>query len=283
MPLVDPAIVATRLPRMMTRTIASGMRRAACVTCVSDATRREVAALELADPDRLVVIPNGVQPTITAAPSPDVDGALEHLLGARDAGTIELLHVGSCIPRKRIDLLLDVMAAISAEVPRVRLLKAGGQLTPGQKAQACRLGIADAIVQVPFLSPEMLAALYRRADAVLVTSSREGFGLPVIEALAAGTPVVASDLPVLREVGGSVATYAPLDDICAWRDAVLRAIAHRIARTGALIGTGAAVSTHSCESDGEQRRERTRHAARFSWADAAAQLSRVYERLAANA
>ena len=66
----------------------------------------------------------------------------------------------------------------------------------------------------------MLAAVYRRAALLLQTSDREGFGLPVAEAMTCGTPVVASDLPALREVGGPATTYCPAGDVDRWTAAV---------------------------------------------------------------
>jgi glycosyltransferase involved in cell wall biosynthesis len=275
MPLVDATVIPTRLPRAITRAVLSGMRKAACITCVSTATQRDVESFGLADPDRLVVVPNGVHPSMSAAPDADVDTELRHMLGRKDDAAVELLHVGSCIPRKRIDLLLQIVAAVSKIVPHVRLLKAGGQLTDEQKTQACHLGIANQIVQLSHLPPELLAALYRRADMVLVTSSREGFGLPVVEALATGTPVVATDIPVLREVGGTAVTYAPLGAIDGWRDAVL-------AQVAAAAGAGAGAAGSGIDTAERQvlRQRRICQASRFSWTSAAAQLAGVYEQVA---
>ena len=89
-------------------------------------------------------------------------------------------------------------------------------MTPAQQEQAGRLEVAEAIVELPFLDRRGLAAVYRRAALVLQTSEREGFGLPVAEALACGTPVIASDLPALREAGGIAATYCRIGDLDAW-------------------------------------------------------------------
>jgi glycosyltransferase involved in cell wall biosynthesis len=83
---------------------------------------------------------------------------------------------------------------------------------------------------LPMLDDRTLAAVYRRAAAVVMPSEREGFGLPLIEALACGTPVVASDLPVLREVGGASVEYRAVDDHDAWAWAVLALIRERVER-----------------------------------------------------
>jgi glycosyltransferase involved in cell wall biosynthesis len=281
MPLVDRTAIATRLPKTVTRWVLSGMRKAACITCVSGATRDDLTRFHLADVERLVVVANGVQPALYGEPGAEAEDTLSRLLGScrpsmagtgtntaspalADAPrhTLDVLHVGTCIPRKRIDVLLRAVAAIAALRPDVRLLKAGGQLTAEQRELAAALGIADRIVQLPFVAPDVLAALYRRADVVLVTSEREGFGLPVVEALAAGTPVVATDLPVLREVGADVVSYVPIDEIALWCDAVLR------------------IATPSDFAQGYRaRRAREARAGRFTWEQAASQTAHVYERV----
>ena len=89
-------------------------------------------------------------------------------------------------------------------------------LHDSQRRLAGRLGLDDHVTVLPFVSPRVLAAVYRRAALLLQTSDREGFGLPVAEAMACGTPVVASDLPALREVGGPATTYCPVGDVERW-------------------------------------------------------------------
>ena len=91
-------------------------------------------------------------------------------------------------------------------------------MTREQQRQAERLGVAGAIVQLPFLERPQLAAVYRRASVLVLPSDREGFGLPVVEAMACGTPVIASDIPALREVGGDAAIYCPPGDVRGWVD-----------------------------------------------------------------
>jgi len=131
-----------------------------------------------------------------------------------------LLHVGSTIPRKRIDLLLTIVAELAEDLPGVTLVRVGGRLTDEQRALAGQLGVIERIREMPRLSRAEIAELYRRADAVLVTSDAEGFGLPVAEALACGARVVASDIPVLRETGGTCVNYAKPGDAVAFANAV---------------------------------------------------------------
>ena len=71
-----------------------------------------------------------------------------------------------------------------------------------------------------------LAALYRHARLVLMTSDAEGFGLPVVEALVCGAPVVASDIPPFREVGGEAVTFCPRGDVEAWTATIGRLLEH---------------------------------------------------------
>ncbi len=114
------------------------------------------------------------------------------------------------------------------------------------------------------MSRELLSAAYRRADVLVHTADAEGFGLTLVEAMACGCPVIASDLPVLREVGGAPATYCAVGDVEGWTKTVLASI----------------------ESATEPRRASDRqrgfaNAARFSWSENAAQTARVYRQLLA--
>src|SRR6185295_8385743 len=81
---------------------------------------------------------------------------------------------------------------------------------------ARRAGLDDRISVLGFLPDRTLAAVYRRAALVLLPSDREGFGLPLIEGMACGTPAVVSDLAVLREVGGSAVEYCPPGSVSIW-------------------------------------------------------------------
>ncbi|MBV8357735.1 MAG: glycosyltransferase family 4 protein [Deltaproteobacteria bacterium] len=216
----------SRVFRMMTHKILTGLQRAFRIACVSETTRAELLRHRLARPQQAIVIPNGVASVYSPAPEICGDREAARLLGP-GAGTIELLNVGDTTPRKRIDMLLRVFAAVRDRYPSLRLIRVGGSLTAGQADLAHALGVEHTIVELPFLHSRTLAAVYRRAAAVLCPSEAEGFGLPLLESMACGTPVVASDLEALREVGASVAQYAAVGDICQWTTAVLDLLGER--------------------------------------------------------
>jgi glycosyltransferase involved in cell wall biosynthesis len=217
--------------RWMTRRILSGLHLAAHVACDSEATRGALVALASFPEDRLSVIPNGTdtggEPEADAAA--DVEAA--RMLGPRRG--VELLHVGSTIPRKRIDVLLDVFAGVHRARPEMRLTRVGGPFTAEQRVRARDLGVLDAIHVLPFVDRATLGAVYRRSVLALLPSDREGFGLPIVEALACGTPMVASDIPVLREIGGGAVTYCPVADTGAWVETIQRLLGEREAAPAA--------------------------------------------------
>jgi glycosyltransferase involved in cell wall biosynthesis len=240
--------------RAMTRRVLDGLRRAAVVTCDSHATREALVAHALRR-DGLEVVPLGVHPAFTPG-------------AGRFANANEgpvLLHVGSTIARKRIDVLLEVVARLHAANPSIRLVRVGGPFTTQQTAHVRALHIEDAVTVMPALSTAELAEQYRSATLVLLPSEREGFGLPVVEAMACGTPVVASDLPVLREVGGTAATYAPVGKVDAWVQAVEALLAERIAQPARWS---------------ERRDAAIRQASGFTWAQCAARMADLYAAVA---
>jgi glycosyltransferase involved in cell wall biosynthesis len=217
----------------MTQHILNGLRRAAHIACDTAATRAALIERAGIAAERTTVVHNGPHPSCTPAAEPFADAEAGRLLGRVDhSRTTLLLHVGSAIPRKRIDVLLRVVAAVRNADPDVRLIRVGGPLTAAQRALAADLGVSDAIVSLPFLDRATLAAVYRRSALLLLPSDREGFGLPVLEALACGTPVVASDIDALREVGGTAATYCPVGDVDAWRASVAGLLDERRRRPG---------------------------------------------------
>jgi glycosyltransferase involved in cell wall biosynthesis len=174
------------------------------------------------------------------------------------------LHVGSTIARKRIDVLLRTFAAVREVLPTVRLLRVGGPFTADQARLAHKLRVDHATVVLPFVNSEVLAAIYRRAAMVLIPSEREGFGLPLVEAMACGAPVIASDLAVLREVGGGAAEFATVGDVAAWTSLALGLIRER------------SDDPLRCAA---RRAEGLEHAANFSWSETARRYVELYRQV----
>lgn len=246
--------------QMMKRTL-SGFQKAAIVTCSSMATRAELLTHGLVEPERAVVVPNGVHPSCSPQADLLADEAAARLLGESVDDVFELLHVGSTIPRKRIDVLLKVFAAVRREFPSARLVRVGGDFTREQMRLVDQLDLARSIRVLPYLERKVLAAVYRRATLVLQPSEREGFGLPVIEALACGTAVVASDLPVLRETGGVAARYCWVANISCWTETVVESLSEM---------------KHQPQAWSERRKAGMAQAGNFSWARYAGQMANLY-------
>lgn len=247
--------------RVMARHVLGGLRKASRITCNSFATRDALARHGLCSRDRVTVIHNGVDPACSPTPDPAAETAVESLLGPATGSLVEILHVGSTVARKRIDVLLAVFAAVRREIIGARLIRVGGPFSRTQTRLVAELGLNDAVVGLPFLDRAVVPAVYRRASVLLLPSEREGFGLPVLEALACGVPVVASDLPALQEIGGEATIYCPVGNIAAWTESVLGLLHERAEkpdRWSARRSAGLA------------------QAARFSWAEYARKTLAVY-------
>jgi glycosyltransferase involved in cell wall biosynthesis len=236
---------------LLARSVLDGVSRAAHVACISEATRTQLLASGRVDARRTSVTYLGVHPACTPAAN------------GHDSNAI--LHVGSTIPRKRIDVLLKVFAGVLRNIPALQLLRAGGALTDEQKQLATRLGVRTYITDMPKLERQQLANLYRRAAIVLLPSDGEGFGLPLVEAMACGTPVVASGIPALREIGGDAAVYCPPGDVWAWVETVTKLLEEKQKHRDAW----------------QARREAcVRHASRFDWKAYATQMTELYLQVA---
>ena len=228
--------------RWTMRRVLAGLRAAAHVVCDSYAVRDELADGGLVPPGRSSVVPLPVHPDFGAAPDARAEPRAAELLGPR--GAPELLHVGANVPRKRIPFVLEAAAAVRQRHPGARLVRVGGALTAEQRAHADRLGLP--VAELPPLERPVLAAVYRRAHVLLLPSEREGFGWPVLEAMACGTPVVASSaLPTVRETGGDSVLYAAPDDARAWADAVDLPLAAPAALAAGALRRAAAFSVEA--------------------------------------
>ncbi|HTY54511.1 MAG TPA: glycosyltransferase family 1 protein [Candidatus Binataceae bacterium] len=254
----------SKLFRMMTQRILDGFRRAARVICASAATRDELLAHRLLVSDRARVIKLGIHPECAPKLGSFCDPETVRLLETQRRDHVDLLHVGTTVARKRIDVLLHVVASSRRYIPSLRLIRVGSDFTRPQQELVDRLDLKGSLLVLPFLNRRTLAAIYARAALLLQPSEREGFGLPVVEAMACGTPVVASDLPALREMGGPSSVYCPVADVSSWTETLLELLRER--------------SEHPAQWNA-RRLAAMAWASRFSWREHARQTFRVYQEL----
>jgi glycosyltransferase involved in cell wall biosynthesis len=199
------------------------------------------------------VVPEGVDTVFTAAPSSQ-DEASRLRLGVPDGAYV--LWVGSLRhrdPRKALDVLLEALT----QVGETTLVMAG---TPGDEsrrvaAAAAELGLR--LVHPGFVTDAELAALYRGAAVAAVPSLHEGFGLPVLEAMASGAPVVASRAGNLPDLADGAAVLVPPGDATALATAI-GGLLHNPEERARLAAAGPAV------------------ASAYSWSRAAEMMAAVY-------
>lgn len=200
--------------KAMARRILTGLQKASVVFYSTSTIRKQMENYEIINPCKLIYCPYGISEEFSP-----IDSSLTHQeqeLLAPVGSQPFLLHVGTCIPRKRIDILLNVFAQTRKKFPELNLVKVGGSWSQEQCQQISELHLEPAIIHLQNLPRTAIAHLYRRAALVLLTSEAEGFGLPLIEALACGAMIVASQIPVLQEVGGDAVHYCPIDNISHW-------------------------------------------------------------------
>jgi len=177
-------------------------RRVPFLIAVSEATKRAVVERWRVDPERVVVVPHGVDHD-TFRP---VERRSKHLA----EGKRNLVFLGVNNPRKNILYAVKVVEALAREHGvQARLLRLGPDQFPDvareYRAYAAQAGVE--LAEPGFLDDEELASILTHADAFLWPPVAEGFGIPVLEAMACGLPVVARDLPINREVCGELAFY----------------------------------------------------------------------------
>jgi glycosyltransferase involved in cell wall biosynthesis len=191
-------------------------RRADAVIAVSQSTAIDVRRIAGVDPNRITVIHEGVTPPVRVSNSRLT--AIKSDLRLPDRF---VLAVGTFDPRKRIDTLTGVVRDVRRDHD-VGLVIAGFQGNFGQAVARSiqKAGIGTASRLVGHVTQEELAALYQMADCLLFTSSYEGFGLPPLEAMATGTPVVVFDNSSLPEVVGEAGLLIPDGDGAAMAAAV---------------------------------------------------------------
>jgi len=223
--------------KIVTRTV---VRRAAAVAGPTQATLAGIRSVYPRAP-RLTLVPNGVDTTAYAAAD---DAAVARARRAYGLPDRFVLAVGAHRPHKNFPVLVSALAGLPEELSLV-VVGQGDPRFRGQPealdALAAELGVAARVLLVPEVADDLLPAVYRAAALVAFPSVAEGYGLPALEALAAGVPLVVSDIPVLAEVCGDAAVRVPPDDPAAWAAAITEVLADP-AGTRERVQAGAAIA-----------------------------------------
>lgn len=185
------------------------VRRLTRVVTVSDSSRRDIMALTDVPPARITVIPNGVDTDVMRPMARDV--ALDRLVGVLPDRRPYILYVSRVEhPGKNHVRLIEAFARLrhAHDVPH-RLVLAGPlrERASEVRAAAEASGAAPDITFTGFVTDEQLPALYAAADIFVFPSLYEGFGIPLLEAMACAAPVASADTSSLPEVGGDAALY----------------------------------------------------------------------------
>ncbi|MDA8217717.1 MAG: glycosyltransferase family 1 protein [Dehalococcoidales bacterium] len=258
-PLVLPGYRGSPLVRVYMALAATATRRAAAIICDSRHSQ--------ADAIRTLKVPAERTKVIYLAPDPGlrpVDAATAAAVRRHySLGERFFFYVGGLDRRKNLGVLLRAFAEVAAKHPEAQLAIAGqaagtSALFPDWRGMAAALGLGDQVRFLGHVSEGDKALLYGAALAFTFPSLYEGFGLPPLEALACGTPVLCADASSLPEVVGEAAILLPPADVRAWGEALRRAW-----------------------EDGELRKELREkglaQAAAFSWERTVRETVEVYE------
>jgi glycosyltransferase involved in cell wall biosynthesis len=201
---------------LLGRSLRGAEQVVAVTTWVRDEILRNVDGIE---PRRVRVVPEGVAPNPDPKPATDV------------ASTPRILFVSTLFRYKGAELLLDALGRVRSDRPDLgwecRIVgrdPSGGALTDALRAQAAALGVDDRVTLAGASAPEGLVREYREATVLVYPSLVESFGLPPLEAMAAGLPVIASHAPGVAEVVGDAAVVVDPTRPEALADAIVRVL-----------------------------------------------------------
>jgi glycosyltransferase involved in cell wall biosynthesis len=256
----DPDSTSPALRRFLDAAVPRSVRRATRVLADSEATRQDLIDLYQTLPAKVAVMYSGVDSRFRPVRDPAALDSLRRKYGLGDAPFI--LSVGTIHLRKNYIRLMQALARLAATDESARLVIAGG---PGWGAETIyaetgRLGLEGRVIFPGFVADEDLPALYSAAAAFAYPSLYEGFGLPLLEAMACGTPSLTSTVSCLPEVAGDAALLVNPRDVDEMAASLKRLMDDNLLRRE-LVARGLG------------------RAAEFTWERAAAQLLAEYARL----
>jgi glycosyltransferase involved in cell wall biosynthesis len=239
-------------------------RAARIVVTDSEFSAAEIFAAYAIPREHIVVAPLGVSDRFTPGGGGTTSGSACELPQAISAPFV--LHVGDLHERRNLPTLVDAVIGARRHLggaAAMSLVLAGIDRGVGDGicAIAARAGVPEAVVKLGAVSEDLLVSLYRCAAALVYPSLYEGFGLPVLEAMACGTPVIASRAASIPEVAGDAGILLDPLDVAAWTAAIV-SVVNEDARRSAMRNRGLA------------------RAAEFTWARTAALTLGAYRRAA---
>lgn len=199
------------------------IQNADAVVVISETTRQLTVEHTGVDPSKIFLAYPCV-PLIFAAPVPSAEEGIS-FRNKHTGGAPYLLHVGYRQNYKNFRKILRAYCNIAAKTDR-HLLVVGACHPPSDEEIDCMVS-SHALHKIHFLpnvDDEVLRLAYAGADAMVHATLMEGFGIPLIEALASGTGLIISDIPVYREIAGSMATFVDPSDTEAWEEALLQPV-----------------------------------------------------------
>ena len=187
-------------------------RKARRVLTVSECSRRDIIAAYGVPEERVIAVPLAADPEFRPVEDP---ATLRHVRRKYDLGETYLLHVGSITPRRNIPRLLEAFSRVRSRAPGLMLALAGRleEPSPPLAPEIASRGLEGAVKVAGYVDAADLPALYTAATAVVYPSLYEGFGLPVLEAMACGAPVLASNASCLPEIAGDAALLVDPQDV----------------------------------------------------------------------
>lgn len=244
--------------RYLENETAHSCQHAARLVAISESGRRDIHRIYGVPLERIDVVTPGVSEAYEPLPASQVAAFRQR----KELPQSFILHVGTLQPRKNIPTLLEAVARLSR--PEVPLVLVGGKgwIYEDIFARVEALGLTGQVRFAGYVEDAELPLWYNAAAVMAFPSLYEGFGMPVADALACGTPVVAAATSSLPEAGGDVALYFEPRDANELTERLRQALDDPAVR-------------HKARTAGPA------HAARFSWARSGAELAAVYQRASA--
>lgn len=262
-PITRPDFFAPSVYRRLNPLIRKGLKQARVVLCVSNDALTTTAEVTGMDTRRMRVAPHGVSAVFKPIPPASARAEIDAKLGVSGE---YFLYVGKIMGRKNIVRTIEAFGKfVERTGAATKLVLAGRRLYDTSDVDQAieRLDLAGRIVEVGYVPDELLPALYAGAKAFIYATLWEGFGLPLLEAMASGTPVVASNVSSIPEISGDAALLVDPHSVDQIADAMIRLHTDR-----SLAKTLVAAGLERCKT--------------FTWANTARLTIGAYELAAAS-